>query len=962
MFSSLFMTAAHHRNVKSGILKILAWPLLCLFLVAGLWYWTITKINQERLAAEKKVLKDVSALCNDYVQYVTHSIEQANQINRQLQYGWEKSGGNLQLHDLAQGGVFRNTRIDNVLVINRLGEPAVSLNPIRPGISFADRDYFIYHKNDDSKALLIGRPLISRMSDKPVIPFTLRLNSDKKRFDGVALVAFEPQYLTSFYAGSFPGRTGLLMVAGLDGSLRSATIGDGTHEPRNAPLRSVPLFNSPEGSTYLKGDQWFSDTHSRYVAWKTLEEYPLVAMAGVSEQEFFAPYRRAWATDRAVAIAGSIILVLFAIAASVMTARIVRKKHQEEEVRKAYRMATEGANEGFYLFKPIYDKRGVSVDFIIIDCNERGAEFYGVTQVQLLQTKLSSLYPEHYFTELIDIFRGAMAVGFYEDESKTPLESSLKIEWAKRRLVRSGSGLAMTVQDVSERKLAEERLSYSVSLTNASLDSTAEGILIVDLEGNVVRWNQKFIDLFGLPQEFDASGSYGSLLELATSKMTHPDEFVAKVMDLYEHPEDSGQDLITLVDGRYFERYSQPLKIGDRTVGRYWSFRDVSEQKKNEIEQLKIEKLESLGILAGGIAHDFNNILTGIMGNISFARMFLSNPEKADQLLENAENASRRASSLATQLLTFARGGQPVKKRMALLPILEESLSLVLRGTKVKSVLSVPEDLHDIEADEGQLSQVFNNLIINAMQAMPGGGVLTVTAENQSLDDRNKLSLPEGEYIKIVFSDQGDGIPEENLKKIFDPYFTTKSGGSGLGLASAHSVIVRHGGLIAVESVIGSGTTFTIFLPSTGVCCAENQPVQATNQEERSSGESILVMDDEEIIQMLLKEMLKHLGYRVSTSKDGEEAVALYKTALESDSRYSAVIMDLTVPGGMGGKEAAEQILAIDPNACLIVSSGYSNDPIISEYAAYGFRAAVTKPYNVAQMSQLLSSVLCKDC
>jgi signal transduction histidine kinase len=444
--------------VRSGILQILAWPLLCLILTTGLWYWTNSTINAEKQACEKKVLEEASALCKDYAQYLVQAIEQANQITLQLQNGWEQSHGNLNLQELSQGGIYRNPQIVNVMVINRAGKPATTILTPTESYSYEDRDYFVYHKNDDSNELLMGKPLMTRMAGKPAITFTRRLSTPQGAFDGVALVAFDPHYFTAFYAGSFPGKTGLLMVAGLDGTLRSATVGNVTQDPKSAALRAVPLFNSPEGASYLNGAQWFGDKLSRYVAWKTLEEYPLVAMVGLSEQEYFAPYQKAWATDRTVAISGSIILFLFALAGAGMSRRIVRKKRQEEDVRKAYRIATEGGNDGFYMYETLCDKSGAIVDFVLVDCNERGAEFYGIAQMQLLQMKLSSLYPATYFDELMNTFLKAMATGFYDDETRTPFESKLQIEWAKRRLVRSGNGLAVTVQDISERKRAEEEI------------------------------------------------------------------------------------------------------------------------------------------------------------------------------------------------------------------------------------------------------------------------------------------------------------------------------------------------------------------------------------------------------------------------------------------------------------------------------------------------------------------------
>ena len=414
-------------------------------------------------------------------------------------------------------------------------------------------------------------------------------------------------------------------------------------------------------------------------------------------------------------------------------------------------------------------------------------------------------------------------------------------------------------------------------------------------------------------------------------------------------------------DGRWLwaEISSRPERDAQGTITGYYGItRDITERKEHEKEQLKIEKLESLGVLAGGIAHDFNNILTGISGNISFAQIFLDANHKSFKPLADAEKAVVRAGELARQLLTFSRGGEPIKKVVSLQHLLNETISLVLRGSNVKGVIDIPESIHAIEADEGQINQVLYNIIVNAMQAMSGGGTLTVTAHNEILPNENLMALPGGSYVRLSFTDQGCGISESDLKRIFDPYFTTRESGKGLGLASVHSIVKRHGGHIAVYSGKDTGTTFTIHLPSIGKIYAKHQTDTVEQASGSHTGGSILVMDDEKVIREITASILEYLGYQATTCKDGAESIAQYKAARESGMPFLAVIMDLTIPGGMGGKEAAKQIRAIDPQACLIVSSGYSNDPIMSDYSTYGFIGAIAKPYSMTEFGQLLNSVL----
>jgi len=393
--------------------------------------------------------------------------------------------------------------------------------------------------------------------------------------------------------------------------------------------------------------------------------------------------------------------------------------------------------------------------------------------------------------------------------------------------------------------------------------------------------------------------------------------------------------------------------------------RDITARQKAEEEKLALEqqlqqaqKLESLGVLAGGIAHDFNNILTGIIGNISFARKLLDNDHKAAAILQNAENAANRASGLSNQLLTFAKGGQPVKQVVSVKQLLDESVAFVLSGSTVSCRSELPDDILPIEVDKGQFSQVLHNIIINATQAMPGGGTITIRAENSTVAADNSMCLAPGRYVRLTVSDRGCGISEEDQHKIFDPYFTTKADGSGLGLATTRSIIMKHGGHIDVRSVFGDGTTVEILLPA----CEEMPLFTGREPSPEDSGiqmdRSVLVMDDEEIIRDLTSLMLQESGYHVRTCVNGDEAIALYGAAVAAGNPYAAVIMDLTIPGGMGGREAAQHILALDPNARLIVSSGYSSDPVMADYAAHGFCAVLQKPYDADGITSVLRAAL----
>jgi two-component system cell cycle sensor histidine kinase/response regulator CckA len=394
---------------------------------------------------------------------------------------------------------------------------------------------------------------------------------------------------------------------------------------------------------------------------------------------------------------------------------------------------------------------------------------------------------------------------------------------------------------------------------------------------------------------------------------------------------------------------------GDKPVRVTVIAHDITNRKLIEQEISKAQQLESLGVLAGGIGHDFNNLLSGIMGNISLAKLEAERGENIMESLDEALRVSSKASALTQQLLVFSKGGAPVKKAASIVEVLRDSAAFSLRGSKVKFEFGIAEDLWPIKVDVGQFSQVIQNLVINALQAMPKGGKITLGAKNVNLETVTEIPLTPGRYVEITIQDQGKGIAPGILPKIFDPYFTTKSKGSGLGLTMSYTIIKRHDGHITVESEVGKGSVFRIFLPAT-----EELPEETAITENRAvKGEGrILVMDDEEILRKVAKRMLLELGYEVACVEDGAEAIELYAKTKGSKQTFDAVIMDLTIPGGMGGKEAIEKLLEVDPEAIVVVSSGYSNDPIMSSYETYGFRGVVTKPYRIEQLSWVLRDVL----
>jgi signal transduction histidine kinase len=376
-------------------------------------------------------------------------------------------------------------------------------------------------------------------------------------------------------------------------------------------------------------------------------------------------------------------------------------------------------------------------------------------------------------------------------------------------------------------------------------------------------------------------------------------------------------------------------------------------------EVLKARNLESLGFLAGGIAHDFNNILAAIVGNVGLCLLKLPADSPLYPLLTAVDKASSRATKLTQQLLTFARGGNPIKQISSIAEVIQTSADFVLRGSKVACRYDFPAELWSVEIDPGQMSQVIQNLVINAIQAMPEGGTIDIRAQNVGKGTALNQALSASNLVSIQIQDTGAGIPPALLEKIFDPYFTTKDSGSGLGLAICHSIVEKHNGKITAQSKPGQGTTFTITLPAVqtpappAAVVTANQALGLPTRTGR-----ILIMDDDAQIRMMLERMLTLFGYEVLQANEGGEALALYQQQQAAGAPVDLVIMDLTIPGGMGGQETVAKLHQLDPEAKAIVASGYGQDPVMANYRDYGFLAVISKPFQLTELRELLDRIL----
>jgi PAS domain S-box-containing protein len=390
--------------------------------------------------------------------------------------------------------------------------------------------------------------------------------------------------------------------------------------------------------------------------------------------------------------------------------------------------------------------------------------------------------------------------------------------------------------------------------------------------------------------------------------------------------------------------------------------RDISDRSKSDRELERTRQLESIAALSGGIAHDYNNLLTAIIGNISLAQTYLDPDDKVFLLLSQALTASQTAKDLTQKLITFSKGGSPDKKVAAVASLVKNATEFTLSGSNLKAHFKFPDNLWPVEVDKRQIGQAIHNLIMNAREAMPEGGPIEISAENVTSDD-DLSNLRNGKYVKISITDFGTGISQKNLDKIFNPYFSTKKmgnkKGTGLGLSISHSIIRKHGGNVTVASKYRHGTTFHIYLPSANGKSPDQRTADTAEQEIPVFGEGrVLVMDDEAMIRKLAGQLLSYLGYDVDFARDGAEAIKHYKKALDTKKPFDAVILDLTVKGGMGGKETIQKLVKIDPHVVAILSSGYCNDPGITDFGQYGFSGVVTKPYTMSELGAKLNQVV----
>jgi PAS domain S-box-containing protein len=520
-------------------------------------------------------------------------------------------------------------------------------------------------------------------------------------------------------------------------------------------------------------------------------------------------------------------------------------------------------------------------------------------------------------------------------------------------------GAVAVETDITQLRRTQEQLAQERERLAITLHSIGDGVIATDSAGRVVLMNPVAERLTGW-SEAEASGRPLAEVFDVVGPMTGepPQDPVARVLETGGVAKPTNSAFLISRDGSRYVLAHTAAPIRDSSgmvTGTVFVFQDVTLRHRLEAEAEKANKLESLGVLAGGIAHDFNNLLVGILGNVLLARLDADEASEQYEVLEEAGQAAVRAKSLTQQLLTFAKGGDPLRKEQPLGPVIMEATRFALRGSRnVQASYDLATDLWPAAVDAGQLAQVMHNLVLNATQAMPTGGTITVSAKNRLLSEDSPLPLPAGRYVEVVVRDTGTGIAPGNLRRVFDPYFTTKAGGSGLGLAVCYGIVSKHDGYIGVESEPGQGATFTFYLPASAGEVAEPQsaPLHA------GSKGRVLVMDDEDIVLRVAKRTLAKLGYQADVAADGLAAIELYRQAMQEGNPYDVVILDLVVPSGFGGMETLRRLRQEDAGVRAIVCSGYSDDPAMSQFAHFGFAASLGKPACLEEIQAAIDAAM----
>ena len=634
---------------------------------------------------------------------------------------------------------------------------------------------------------------------------------------------------------------------------------------------------------------------------------------------------------------------------------------EEIQNRKEIEKALRGSEENF---RSLADN---AFDGILINdssgnyiyANNNAAEISGHPVSVLVKLNIRDLTPTNHYNEVINTsqqrIQGKSVRSFYESLLQCKDGAIIPIEVvASKTTWHNEPADLVFIRDISLRKQMERALQSSETNFRQIVERSNDAIYVQQneifvlvnpaleklLEYNRTELLDKNFDFLTIVDEISKDHITERLEKRKKRKI------ISKQFEFTAHKK-SGKCLELEINTSKITWDGKPASLG--------IIRDLTRYKRVQEEEFKAEKLDSIGVLAGGIAHDFNNILSVLLGNVQLIKLKIEKGEDIVKYLTRLEETISRATGLTQQLLTFSKGGEPVIEVASIKDLIMDVVPFTLTGSNIKSEISIEDDLYLVEMDANQISQVLTNIVINAKQAMPDGGKLTVEAINVIIESGDLIdNLGAGEYIKVSIIDQGIGIPEKIIDKIFDPFFSTKSSGSGLGLATCYSIIQKHKGHITVSSVAGEGTTFTIYLPGTDKELIKEPEIKIS----KAFQGHVLLMDDEDSVREFMNAILIELGFTVDSAVDAETANSIFKQTLESGSRYDLVILDLTIPGGKGGKEVLKDLLAIDPELVALAYSGYADDPVISHPTEFGFKASFSKPFDIDKLVTIISSVI----
>jgi PAS domain S-box-containing protein len=629
-----------------------------------------------------------------------------------------------------------------------------------------------------------------------------------------------------------------------------------------------------------------------------------------------------------------------------LTRDIGERKRMERALRESEERFSRLAQASF---------EGVAVheQGLILDANQAMADLFGYELSEFIGMNLLNLaMPES--RELIRNRLREGVLGPYEAAGRRKDGTAFVGEINSKPMPYQGRMARVTaIRDITERKRAEAAIAAEKERLAVTLRSIGDGVITTDTRGAIVIMNRVAEELTGWTQGEAEGKPLGTVFTIVSEMTREPCENpVAEVLATGAITELANYALLTSRDGseRVIADSGAPITDRDgKTIGVVLVFRDMTEKQKTMDAIQRAARLDSLGVLAGGIAHDFNNLLTGLFGYVELARS-VSKDARAIEYLEATMATMNRARALTLQLLTFAKGGAPAQKITPLVPFIQEAVQFALSGANVACRFSLGEDVWPCNIDKNQIAQVIDNIVINAQQAMPNGGFIEIAARNVSADEGEYPSLSKGQYVRVSIKDQGIGIPKDVMPRIFDPFYTTKTKGHGLGLATCYSIIRRHGGCIDVESEPGKGSAFHVYLPASTEAAAVNA---ATIIRQKGSG-TVIVVDDEEVVRNTVRRMVEALGFTVVCKGDGGEAIDFYVRESKAGQRFVAMILDLTIRGGMGGKETVAEIRKLNKELPVFVASGYADDPVMRNPVEYGFTGSIGKPFTIAELSDML--------